>query len=167
MSLKRLVYEGEDIRYQTGKHWIVFLKALIFFVLAFLVWSSESALLSLLQFKAPEEIEKLLPKIIGTAVFIFRYAVFLVFTVMALVRVFSFFTVKVALTGKRMLVSDAVFGTFSMDLTKIESVKSEPGVFGGLFGYGKVILTATSSQRVVVTNLRRPHAFEQEIFAAK
>ena len=60
-----------------------------------------------------------------------------------------------------------LFGAFSLDLGKIESVKCEPGVFGGLFGYGKVTLTASSSQRLVVSNLRRPHVLGQEIFAAK
>ncbi len=167
MSLKRLVFDGEDIRYRTGKHWIVFLKALAFLLLAFLVWSSKELLLSLLQFKAPEEIEQFVPVVVNGAVMTFRYAFFVIFTVLALIRLFSFFTLQVALTNKRVLCDDAVFGSFSIDLGKIESVKSEPGIFGGLFGYGKIILTGASSQRVVITNLSRPHVFEKELFAAK
>ncbi len=167
MSLKRLVFDGENIRYRTGKHWIVFVKALVYLALAFLVWSSKEYLLGLLQFKAPEEIEQFVPVVVNGAVMTFRYAFFVIFTVLALFRFFSYFTLQVALTGKRMLCDDAIFGSFSLDLRKLESVKSEPGVFGGLFGYGKVILTATSSQRVVITNLSRPHVFEKEIFAAK
>jgi len=75
--------------------------------------------------------------------------------------------VRVALTPKRLLCDDLLFGSYSLDLGKIESVKCEPGFFGGLFGYGKIILTASSSHRLVISNLRRPHILEQEIFAAK
>ena len=167
MSLADLVFEGEDILYRTGKHWVVLAKAVLFFALALAVWSSGPALVKLLQFKAPEEIEKLLPKIIGAGVLLFRYIFFLVFTLLGLVRLFSFFTLRVALTNKRLLCDDALFGTFSLDLGKIESVKCEPGIFGGLLGYGKVILTASSSQRLVITNLCRPGVLEQEIFSAK
>ncbi len=167
MSLKRLVFDGEDIRYRTGKHWIVFLKALTYLVLAFLVWSSRDLLLSLLQFKGPEEFEQYLPHIINGAVNGFRYVFFVIFTVLALIRLFSYFTLQVGLTNKRVLCDDAVFGSLSIDLGKIESVKSEPGLFGGLFGYGKIILTGASSQRVVITNLSKPHVFEKELFAAK
>ena len=167
MSLKGLVFEGEDIRYRTGKHWVVLGKAAMLFALALIVWSSEGALLKLVQFKAPEELEKFLPKILTTGVWLFRYVFFLLFTLLALVRLFSFFTLRVGLTEKRLLCDDALFGTYSLDLGKIESVKCEPGLLGGLLGYGKMILTASSSQRVVITNLRRPHVLEQEIFAAK
>ncbi len=167
MSLAGLVYEGEDIRYRTGKHWVVLAKAAMLFALALIVWSSGPALLGLLQFKAPEELEKFLPKIIQVAVWLFRYIFFIIFTVLALIRLFSFFTLRVALTGKRLVCDDALFGSYSLDLGKIESVKCEPGLFGGLLGYGKMILTATSSQRLVISNMRRPRVLEQEIFAAK
>uniref|UniRef100_I2Q381 DUF304 domain-containing protein n=1 Tax=Desulfovibrio sp. U5L TaxID=596152 RepID=I2Q381_9BACT len=167
MSLTGLVFEGEDIRYRTGKHWVVLAKAVILFAVAVAVWSSEPALLKLAQFKAPEELEKFLPKIISAAIWVFRYVFFLLLTLLALVRLFSFFTLRVGVTDKRLLCDDALFGTFSLDIGKIESVKCEPGVFGGLLGYGKMVLTASSSQRLVLTNIRRPHALEQELFAAK
>ncbi len=167
MSLSGLVFEGEDIRYKTGKHWVVLAKAVVLFVLALIVWSSGPALHSMLQFNTPEELEKILPKIISAAIWLFRYVFFLLLTVLALTRLFSFFTMRLGLTDKRLLCDDAIFGTFSLDIAKIESVKCEPGLFGGLLGYGKIILTATSSQRLVLTNIRRPHYLEQEIFAAK
>jgi len=167
MSLQDLIYEGEDIRYRTGKHWIVLAKAAILFLVALIIWSSEPALASLFQFNAPEELEKFLPKIITATIWLIRYVFFAVFTLLALTRLFSFFTVRVALTPKRLLCDDMVFGSYSLDLSKIESVKCEPGFFGGFFGYGKIILTASSSQRLVISNLRRPHILEQEIFAAK
>ena len=167
MSLKGLIFEGEDIRYRTGKHWVVLAKALVLFVLALVVWSSEPTLLKLVQFKVPEELERFVPKILSVGVWLFRYVFFILLTLLALVRLFSFFTLRVGLTEKRLLCDDALLGTFSLDLSKIESVKCEPGVFGGLLGYGKMILTASSSQRLVITNLSRPHILEQEIFAAK
>ncbi|MFZ5810571.1 MAG: PH domain-containing protein [Thermodesulfobacteriota bacterium] len=167
MGLSALVYEGEEIRFRTGKHWVVFAKAAVFLLLAVAAWSSGDVLRGLFTFKAPEELEKFLPKIISVTVWAIRYSLFLVFAIMAAVRLFSFFTLRIAVTPKRLICDDAVFGSFSMDLSKIESVKSEPGVFGGLFGYGKVVLTATSSQRLVVSNVSRPHLFEKEIFAAK
>ncbi|WP_254845163.1 PH domain-containing protein [Desulfovibrio sp. DV] len=142
-------------------------KAVVLFVLALVVWSSEPTLLKLVQFKVPEELERFVPKILTVGVWLFRYVFFILLTLVALVRLFSFFTLRVGLTDKRLLCDDALLGSFSLDLGKIESVKCEPGLFGGLFGYGKVILTAASSQRLVLTNLSRPHVLEQEIFAAK
>lgn len=167
MSLKGLIFEGEDIRYRTGKHWVVLAKAVVLFVLALVVWSSEPSLLKLVQFKVPEELERFVPMIVSVGVKLFRYVFFILLTLLALVRLFSFFTLRVGLTDKRLLCDDALLGSFSLDLGKIESVKCEPGFFGGLLGYGKMILTASSSQRVVITNLSRPHVLEQEIFAAK
>ncbi|MGD9608852.1 MAG: PH domain-containing protein [Desulfovibrionaceae bacterium] len=167
MSLSGLVYEGEDIRYRTGKHWVVLFKAILLFVLALIVWSSEPALTKLFQFKAPEELEKFLPRIIGATVWLVRYVFFLLFTLLALARLFSFFTVRVALTDKRLLCDDLLFGSYSLDLGKIESAKCEPGFFGGLLGYGKLVLTASSSHRLVISNMRRPEVLVQEIFAAK
>lgn len=167
MSLKGLVFEGEEIRYRTGKHWIVLAKAAVLFALALIVWSSEPTLTKLVQFKVPEELERFVPKILAVGVWLIRYVFFILFTLLALVRLFSFFTLRVGLTDKRLLCDDALFGSFSLDLGKIESVKCEPGVFGGLLGYGKMILTASSSQRLVITNLRRPQVLAQEIFAAK
>lgn len=167
MSLKGLIFEGEDIRYRTGKHWVVLAKAVVLFVLALVVWSSEASLLKLVQFKVPEELERFVPTILSIGVKLFRYVFFILLTLLALVRLFSFFTLRVGLTDKRLLCDDALLGSFSLDLGKIESVKCEPGFFGGLLGYGKMILTASSSQRLVITNLSRPHVLEQEIFAAK
>lgn len=167
MSLNGLVFEGEDVLYRTGKHWVVLAKAVLLFVLALVVLSSGPALQSLAQFKIPDELEKFLPKIIAVTIWVFRYVFFILFLLLALARFFSFFTLRVGVTQKRLLCDDAVFGTFSLDLGKIESVKCEPGLFGGLLGYAKVVLTASSSQRLVLTNIRRPHILEQELFAAK
>lgn len=167
MSLNGLVFEGEEILYRTGKHWVVLAKAVLLFVVALVIWSSGPTLLSLAQFKVPDELEKFLPKIITVAVWLVRYVFFVLFTLLALVRLFSFFTLRVGVTDRRLVCDDALFGSFSLDIGKVESVKCEPGLFGGLLGYGKVILTASSSQRLVLTNIRRPHTLEQELFAAK
>ncbi|MFP5259612.1 MAG: PH domain-containing protein, partial [Acidobacteriota bacterium] len=128
MSLKGLIFEGEDIRYRTGKHWVVLAKAVVLFVLALVVWSSEPSLQKLVQFKVPEELERFVPTIVSVGVKLFRYVFFILLTLLALVRLFSFFTLRVGLTDKRLLCDDALLGSFSLDLGKIESVKCEPGL---------------------------------------
>ena len=83
-------------------------------------------------------------------------------------RLLSFFSNKVIITPKRMVQQDVLSGSISsLSLNSIESVCAYTGLMGSLLGYGKVIMITGSGQKVKIANLRRPHEFERELFAAK
>jgi len=83
-------------------------------------------------------------------------------------RLLSFFSNKVIITPKRVVQQDVLSGSISsLSLGSIESVCAYTGLLGSLLGYGKVILVTSSGQKVKLANLRRPHEFERELFAAK
>ena len=216
MQMRRILSENEEIRYQTKKHWAVFLKAGIYFALAVvLLWAKDP-----LQAKAvaliPQEYLKALtdedirayPGHVGKAILgelpakpaqppqadlkkssqtfdprsLAGYAVHgvqwtvagvcfvatLVFLILALARLLCFFSNKVIITPRRVIQQDVLSGSlFSLNIAAVESVRAYTGLLGSLLGYGKVILVTGSGQKIIIANLRRPHEFERELFAAK
>lgn len=212
MELRRVLADREDIRYQTKKHWAVFVKATLYCLLALVVWAktevaySEAVLLlppSLVKnlsdpdFKAlPTEVQKarglearknappedkkltqtddqrflasLAVSALHWAVRIVLYSAAAVLALLGLARVLSFFSNKVIITPKRVVQQDVLSGSISsLSLGSVESVSACTGLLGSLLGYGKVILITNSGQKVKIANLRRPHEFERELFAAK
>lgn len=225
METRRILSEKEDIRYQTKKHWAVFLKAGVYFFLAiFLMWSKapwqakavalipqeylkalsaddlrnysqETQLAiraSLPERKAPlvaDDARKggqaaeshkggqvIEPRTAGnvlvhaatglvwTVCFVFT----LVFGFLGLSRLLSFFSNKVVITPRRIIQQDVLSGSLSsLSLSAVESVRAHTGLLGSVLGYGKVVLVMASGQKIVIANLRRPHEFERELFAAK
>ncbi|WP_027183498.1 PH domain-containing protein [Desulfovibrio inopinatus] len=166
-SLKRLLFGSETVEYKTGKHWAVFFKAIIFVIIAYYAIDSQSFLLAHLSFTPPEEFKDILPKVILWAVRVLCYGVGVVCIIWAFSLLLTFFTIRIALTGKRLIHNDILWGSMSVDLTKIESVRSEPGLLGGILGYGKVILNSSGGQRITMKNIIRPHLLEKAIFAVK
>lgn len=212
MELRRVLAEKEDIRYQTKKHWAVFLKAALYFSLAVLVLAKAEAAyskavlllppsvlknLSDEDFKSlplevkearksvrvnasaedpkkntPADDQRFLSSIVISAlhwtVRILLFSATLVLGLLGAARLLSFFSNKVIITPKRMVQQDVLSGSISsISLGSIESVCAYTGLLGSLLGYGKVILITGSGQKVKIANLRRPHEFERELFAAK
>ncbi len=166
-SLQRLLFGGETVEYKTGKHWAVFIKMILFGIIAFYAIDIQTFLLSHLNFAPPEEFKEILPKVILWAVRILCYGVALVCIFWAFSLFVTFFTIKIAITKKRLIHNDILWGSMSVDLKKIESVRSEPGVFGSILGYGNVILNSSGGQRITIKNIMRPHILEKAIFALK
>ncbi len=212
MELSRILAENEDIRYHTKKHWAVFVKAAIYFGLAFLVLAkagdlySKSVLLlppSVLKNLSDEDFKSLplevrearksvrptvtadeprknstaedqrfISSIVITAlhwtVRVVLFSATVVLGLLGAARLLSFFSNKVIITPKRMVQQDVLSGSISsLSLNSIESVCAYTGLMGSLLGYGKVIMITGSGQKVKIANLRRPHEFERELFAAK
>ncbi|GAB6035759.1 hypothetical protein JCM15519_03180 [Fundidesulfovibrio butyratiphilus] len=216
METRRILSEREDIRYQTKKHWAVFLKAGIYFFLAiFLMWSkapwqaravtlipqeylkglsaedlrsysadTQRAIRSVTPERktpaAPDDPRKggqaIEPRTVGNilvhvavgVVWTVCFVLTLVFGFLALSRLLSFFSNKVVITPRRVIQQDVLSGSLSsLSLSAVESVRANTGLLGSVLGYGTVVLIMASGQKVVIANLRRPHEFERELFAAK
>lgn len=168
MNTRRLLAENEDILYQTKKHWAVFLKAAIYFALAYAVLQNLPYLLSITQFNPPEDLKKILPPVISWSVKGACYTTAAVLALMGLIRLLGFFSNKVIITPKRIIQQDVLWGSvFSVDLRRIESISAHTGLLGSLLNYGKVSIVTGSGQKLSIPNLRRPHEFERELFGAK
>jgi len=168
MDPRRVLADKEEIRYQTKKHWAVFIKSAIYFGLAALVLAYKDPLLAAAQFTPPEDFKRILPPIVNWTVKGTCFTLAVVLGLLGLARLMSFFSNKVIITGKRVIQHDVLSGSLtSIDLGGVESVRACTGLLGSLLGYGKVILGMGSGQKVSISNLRRPHEFERELFGAK
>lgn len=168
MEPRRVLADKEEILYQSKKHWAVFLKAAVYFGLAAAVLAYKDPILAWAQFTPPEDLKRILPPIISGTVKGVCFTAAVVFGLMGMARLLSFFSNKVLITQKRLIQHDVLSGSLaSLDLSRIESVRACTGLLGSLLGYGKLILVMGSGQRVTIANLRRPHEFERELFSAK
>jgi hypothetical protein len=200
MDPRRVLAEKEEIRYQTKKHWAVFLKAAVYFGLAALVLAYKDPILKIVPYahydaKAPaqsaakpkaqapqdkldvsplkdpqtqDDIKRFVAPIISGTVTGVCFALVVAFGLMGLARLLGFFSNKVIITGKRVITHDVLSGSLSsLDLSRVESVRASTGLLGSVLGYGRVTMVMGSGQKVSIANLRRPHEFERELFAAK
>lgn len=168
MQPRRVLAEQEEILYQTKKHWAVFIKAAVYFGLAATVLAYKDPILAAVQFTPPEDLKRILPPVINGTVKGVCFSAAVVFGLLGMARLLSFFSNKVLVTAKRVIQHDVLSGSLSsIDLRHIESVRACTGLLGSLLGYGKVIMIMGSGQRVAVANLRKPHEFERELFGAK
>lgn len=163
-----LLAKDEEIRYKTSKHWAVFIKTAVFLALSVLAMANAEALVKVAQFTPPEDLKRFLPPLITYTVKGLCYGLAVVFGLMGLARLFSFFSAKVFITPKRLISRDVLSGSIlSLDLSCVESVRAYTGILGSVLGYGKVVVCMASGQKVALPNMRRPHDLEREIFAAK
>lgn len=168
MEPRRVLSENEGILYQTKKHWAVFLKSGVYFGLSVAALASKNALLAAAQFTPPEDLKRILPPLVSGTVKTVCFTAAVVFGLLAMARLLSFFSNKVILTPKRVIQHDVLSGSLSStDIRHIESVRAVTGLLGSLLGYGRVVLVMGSGQKVSIANLRRPHEFERELFGAK
>jgi len=168
MEPRRVLADKEDILYQTKKHWAVFLKSALYFGLAALVLAYKDPILAAAQFTPPEDLKRILPPLINGTIkgLCFTFAV--VFGLLGMARLLSFFSNKVIITARRVIQHDVLSGSLaSIDLKHIESMRACTGLLGSLLGYGKVVMVMGSGQKIAISNLRRPHEFERELFGAK
>ena len=168
MEPRRVLAEKEDILYQTKKHWAVFIKAAVYFGLAGAVLAYKDPILAAVQFTPPEDFKRILPPLINGTVKTVCFTAAVIFGLFGMARLLSFFSNKVLVTTKRVIQHDVLSGSlFSIDLGRIESVRACTGPLGSLLGYGRVILVMGSGQKIAISNLRKPHEFERELFGAK
>jgi len=190
----RLLAGEEQILYQTGKHWIVFVKALLYLVLAIFLLAERGDLVRHIPYTSASEGahavtgtvaqqgggERIVPA--QTMDDIMRWAgITITWTVsgvcialgivllfVGVARAVGFFSCQVMLTTKRVIARDALLGSFSsLSLANVESARADCGLLGPMLGYGKVAITMGSGRKVSLANIARPMEFERELFGAK
>jgi len=189
----RLLADDEQILHQTGKHWIVFVKALVYLCLAIFLFAGRDGIVRhipyashepaheavgfvaqpgagdrLLPAQTMDEVMRVAGVVITWTVSIVSIALVFVLALLGIARALGFFSCQVLLTTKRIISRDALLGSLSsFALANVESARADCGLLGPVLGYGKVSLVMGSGRKVSLANIRRPMEFEREIFGAK
>ena len=88
------------------------------------------------------------------------------FGILAITETFRFLFTELAFTNKRVIGKTGVFSSRALDATleKIDSVATSSGLFGKIFGYGKISIR-TAADRFDFKYVKRPEEFKRALMA--
>jgi len=135
---------GEQVLYQTGLHWIVFVVPVFFAVLCGLIGLP----LLFMQDSAA----------VGFFLLVFA----------GLLVLFGYLTRKateMAVTNKRIVIKTGLLSrkTFELLLSKVESIGVEEGLLGRMLGYGSVVVRGTGGTPEPFKNVAHPLEFRRQV----
>lgn len=153
--VQRVLQPGETVVHQAHLHWLIFLRAIGFLVLA-------------LAFLIGETIYHPSEPVIATALIIIACFFALMAAEAALRAWIRRITTEFAITDRRVIYKTGLFSrhTIEMNRGKVESVDVQQPFTGRLFGYGTVILRGTGSTHEPIYHIADPLTFRSYITAA-
>ena len=152
----KVLLPGERVVYETGLHWLIYGRAILFLVLAVVVAAGAAALGGHPTRDPGSE------------------AALIVAALLALVGVVAFLlaairraTTELAVTDQRVIFKRGVVArhTIEMNRSKVESVDVDQSLLGRILGYGTVKLRGTGGSLEPVANIRDPLGFRSYITA--
>ena len=150
--VEQVLQPGETLVYATTLHWLVYLRALVFFALAVLS----------LMFAGSVETGGL-----DTALKIGAALLCLLGIVSALSALIRRATTELAVTDRRVIFKTGIFQrhTVEMNLSKVETVGVNQSILGRLLNYGTVIVRGTGGSFEPIPFIGEPLAFRNHITA--
>ncbi|HJU16157.1 MAG TPA: PH domain-containing protein [Stellaceae bacterium] len=149
--VRRVLQPGETVVYATTLHWLVYLRAIILFLIAIglaigSLWAIGNGNLALLSAAA---LVGLLAISSGFRAWIRRT------------------TTELAVTDLRIIYKAGLLGrhTLEMNRSKVESVDVDQSLFGRMFGYGTVVVRGIGGSLEPMRNIRNPITFRSFITA--
>lgn len=152
--VQRVLQPEETVVHQAYLHWLIFLRAIAFAVLAIVCLIAEAIL-------RPTE-----PIVATTFVVVACF-----FALLALESAFRAWirrvTTEFAITDRRVIYKTGLFSrhTLEMNRGKVESVDVDQPFTGRLFGYGTIILRGTGSTFQPIYHIADPLTFRSHITA--
>ena len=153
MSYVRSVLQpGENVRYATDIHWIVYLPGLLLLILAAVVyWFGHR------------------PVAIGAAFIwdVLAGVVLLAAAVWLFIAWFRRWTTEIAVTDRRIIYKRGFIRrhTVEMHLDKVESVDVEQSILGRIMNYGDISIHGTGAGIEDLKNIGSPIAFRNHVTA--
>jgi uncharacterized membrane protein YdbT with pleckstrin-like domain len=152
--VKSVLQPGENIRFVTDIHWMVYLPGLLLLLVGIavvvLVWSFGVSG--------------------GVAVFLHGLAavLFVGAAILMFIGWFKRWTTEVAVTDKRIIYKRGFISryTIEMHLDKVESVDVDQSVLGRVFGYGDILVHGTGASLEPLRNIESPIEFRNYVTAA-
>jgi uncharacterized membrane protein YdbT with pleckstrin-like domain len=132
---------GEKVVYRTKLHWIVFLRPIIFIILAFIFLASG---------------KKIAP--VGRLFFLIA----IVWEVLAFI---SFKTSEFGITNKRVLIKVGFIRRNSLEtlLQKVEGIQVNQGILGRIFNYGTILIKGTGGTINPFHKIEAPMEFRKKV----
>jgi len=146
--VREVLQPGEEIRFRTNVHWLVYLPAMMMFVLgiAFALWYTAAASqhLTLLILSA-------LSAVPGVLLFIAAWL--------------KRFGTEIAVTDRRVIYKTGLVqrDTTEINMAKIESVDVSQSILGRVFGFGTLTIRGTGETIEALRNIASPLQFRNAI----
>jgi len=150
--VEQVLQPGETLTYATTLHWLVYLRALVFFVLAVVC----------LIFAGKVDAGG-----IDTALKIAAALLCVLGILSALNALVRRATTELAVTDRRVIFKTGIFQrhTVEMNLSKVETVGVNQSILGRLLGYGTVIVRGTGGSFEPIPFIGEPLIFRNHITA--
>jgi len=152
--VKSVLQPGENVRFSTDIHWMVYLPGLLLLVLAVAVYVVQR---SLGMTGAGATFLQVLAAIMlaGAAILLF-------------IGWFKRWTTEVAVTDKRIIYKRGFISryTIEMHLDKVESVDVDQTILGRVFGYGDILVHGTGATLEPLRNIESPIELRNHVTAA-
>ncbi len=142
--IEQNLMQGEQIRYYTKLHWIIF----IFPILLIFIGISIALIFSLHSAAS----------IVGTLFF-------LVGILLGIPRFITYKTSEFAVTDKRVLIKVGFIKRHSLELLlqKVEGIGVDQDFFGRIFGYGTITVTGTGGTKEPFKKIANPLEFRKHV----
>ena len=149
--VRKVLLPGEQVVYETGLHWLVYGRAILFFVIA--------AVLALASAYAPSDSQPLVLIVAGAAALVGL----LLFGIAAIRRR----STELAVTDQRVVFKRGLIArhTIEMNRSKVESVDVDQTLLGRILGYGTVRVRGTGGSLEPLAAISDPLAFRSYITA--
>jgi len=156
--VQKVLLPGEQVIYETGLHWLVYLRAMVFSLLAVAAAVVAIVLAGGTQAGGAQAV-----------------AAMIAWGVTALLGAMGFFaflsaairraTTELAVTDQRIVYKAGIISrhTLEMNRSKVESVDVDQSILGRIFSYGTVVLRGTGGSLEPMENIEHPLTFRSRI----
>jgi len=147
--VQRVLLPGETIVYETGLHWLVYMRAIVLFVVAVAI--------AVAALNVDPSYRIFVQALAGIIL-----AVALIDALVAAIRRVS---TELAVTDQRVIFKQGVLArhTIEMNRSKVESVDVDQSIFGRIFGYGTVMVRGTGGSLEPFRQIDDPLTFRSHI----
>jgi membrane protein YdbS with pleckstrin-like domain len=153
---RKNLYEGEDLLYIPGLHWMYVVEPLFKAVIVLIP-------LAALYYAGAGLLEA------GAAFIIKKAFLAAILGILAVLvwRIFSYLNTEYGITNKRLLRKKGVFRITAMDLPtdRIESIVCRQGILGRIFHYGTILITGIGGVTRVFDMVCKPYAVRRKIIS--
>ena len=150
--IEQVLQPGETVVYATSLHWLVYLRAIMVFVLAAL------CLIASFRFSDP---------VIAAALRIITGLLLLLALISALAGLIRRVTTELAVTDRRVIYKTGIIQrhTIEMNRSKVETVGVNQSILGRALGYGTVVVRGTGGSFEPIPFIGDPLTFRSHITA--
>src|SRR6201996_3752508 len=150
--VKSVLQPGEEVRFATDIHWMVYIPGALLLVAAIVVYVLGA---------------KLMGGETGIAIKVVAGIVFAAAVVWLFLGWFKRLTTEVAVTNKRIISKRGFISryTIEMHLDKVESVDVDQSILGRIFGYGDILIRGVGASLEPLHNIDSPIAFRNHVTA--